>query len=445
MNRLFFLLFVITSIAFSSDSKEILIELGVSNPKADVYLCKANNSDHQYLVDFIGKDLDLSGRVQLQKNDDAKEKLFKASGLKEAFAHPHWERDKITSVIKVSIENNKINVFIFSVQEKTLKQISGISLHENKSENEEVAHKLSDAIHKIIFGIEGIATSKIIYALQIPDSKKPAKDWPSEIWMCNYDGSGQIQLTKEDAISITPLFFPPAKGYQANKILYVCYNNGLPKIHLMTLGETKGRELINLRGNQLLPAITRSRDTLAFISDAGGRADLFVQYFNPSTGPVGKPIQAYTFPSSVQASPTFSPDGSHIAFVSDKDGTPRVYVIETPTTGLKKLPTSNCLTTLNRENTCPSWSPDGTKLAYSAKTNGIRQIWIYDFSEQKETQLTSGSNHKENPCWAPNSLHLVYNTCDRDSSELFIINLNDRKSYKITSGPGKKHYPAWEQ
>jgi len=47
------------------------------------------------------------------------------------------------------------------------------------------------------------------------------------------------------------------------------------------------------------------------------------QEFHPETGGVGKPVQLFSFPKATQASPTFSPDGSRVAFVSDKDGSPR--------------------------------------------------------------------------------------------------------------------------
>jgi len=181
---------------------------------------------------------------------------------------------------------------------------------------------------------------------------------------------------------------------------------------------------------------------LAFISDATGRADLFIQKLDASGMLVGKPQQLFSYPGSTQASPTFSPDGSKIAFVSDKDGTPRIYIIPSEITNNKRAKPV-LLTKQNKENTCPNWSPDGKKIAYSAKTNGVRQIWIYDFEAEQELQLTTGPGNKENPCWAPDSLHLVFNSTDPDSTELYLVNLNQPEAVQITKGPGKKHYPTW--
>jgi len=252
-------------------------------------------------------------------------------------------------------------------------------------------------------------------------------------------------MTNDNYFAITPVFFPAKQGYTVDKFLYVSYRDGVPKIYLARLQSPSGSPFVTLRGNQLLPTICKDRSKIAFISDASGRADLFMQKVDVDRGLTSKPIQAYSFPSSVQASPTFSPDGKKIAFVSDKEGAPRVYLIDTPLSMRgNKLPTAICLTTKNRENTCPNWSPDGRKIAYSAKTNGIRQIWVYDFDTSEEVQLTEGPGHKENPSWAPNSLHLVYDCSDGDHSELYVIDLNQKKPKQITFGDGRKCYPSWE-
>ena len=134
-----------------------------------------------------------------------------------------------------------------------------------------------------------------------------------------------------------------------------------------------------------------------------------------------------------------------IAFVSDKDGPPRIYVIQIPEDiSSQKRPQAELVTKKNRENVSPAWSPDGTKLAYSAKTEGTRQIWIYDFHTNEEWQLTKSSGNKENPSWGSDGLHLVYNTEDQNAGELYIIDLNRQIPVKITGGFGKKRFPCWE-
>ena len=307
-----------------------------------------------------------------------------------------------------------------------------------------VIHRFHDDLTQIMTGKRGIASSRILFAIQFPEKTPQGYEWRSEIWESDYDGANKRQVTGEQSYCISPVFFPSEGEFTKGKFMYVNYKKGQPKIYISSFDASSGIPFLPLRGNQLLPTLSNRGDLIAFISDASGRADLFVQLFSRNHGPMGKPIQAYSHPRSVQASPTFRPDGKKIAFVSDKEGTPRIFLIDTPFPGKETSPRPICLTKNYRHNTCPAWSPDGTKLAYSAMIDGIRQIMVYDFLTQEEIPLTTGASHKENPSWAPNSNHIIYNTVDPSSSELFIINLKQKQPLKITSGPGKKHYPAWE-
>lgn len=448
MRYLVCLFLLIFSVAHTEE--EIVVHLNRSQPLVPIYLTSFDQSksafDREYLLSLEGVlsfDLDYSGRIDILGKHPDREALFAVENKKEAFAHPVWKSEKVSYVVHSAVEDRILNVSIFSVDFQKLMHIKDIRLSGDLGEDRRSIHKLSDQIYKICFNEQGIFTTKVLYALQTPSEKNGKNKYDSHIWECDYDGHNARQLT-ENHYCITPIYYPKSKT-KPQQFLYVTYQDGPSKIYISSVADEEGKPFIKLRGNQLLPTIANDHSKIAFISDASGRADLFVQPMHPERGLLGKPIQAYSFPSSVQASPSFSPDGKKIAFVSDKEGTPRIYLIDAPH-HLKgrKLPHAKCLTTKNKENTCPSWSPDGTKLAYSAKTEGVRQIWIYDFDSNEERQLTSGKSHKENPCWAPNSFHIVFNTADASSSELHLVNLNQAKSIKITKGPGKKHYPSWQ-
>lgn len=331
-----------------------------------------------------------------------------------------------------------------SFRGNTTKTLGPYILSGNLVADRRVIHAFADDLTQIMTGERGIASQKILYSIQFPRKTPEGYEYKSEIWEIDYDGENKRQVTHENSYCITPVYFPMSGSFTDNKFLYVNYIKGQPKIYLGSFEMEHGVPIISLRGNQLLPTVSKRGDMIAFISDASGRADLFVQPFSQSHRPLGKPIQAFSYPRSVQASPTFRPDGKKIAFVSDKNGTPQIFIIDTPSPGKDSKPHPFCITKKYRHNTCPSWSPDGTKLAYSAMIDGTRQIMVYDFLTKEEIQLTSGSSHKENPTWAPNSFHLVYNTVDLSSSELFIVNLKQKEVMQITTGPGKKHYPAWE-
>lgn len=452
-----FIASILTVFSFScfcnQPAKELIVELEVATPKLLFYVAEFTSPDtsfnEEYLKDLrkiLLSDFHFSGRIQVQTLHATKEHFLKNKPLKEALSESFWKEDNSHYVVKAIINHKELELTLFSTEYLHLKTFKKYPLEGNLSKDRQALHNLSDLLHKHLFNQEGIASTKLLYALQTKASEKESPfPYHSRIWMCDYDGANPVCLTKEGRYCLTPCFYG-AFDNSSTEFLYVSYEKGPAKIFLSSIHSTSSKPFIELRGNQLLPSISKDRCKIAFICDAGGRADLFIQPLHPEKGPIGKPIQAYSFPYSVQASPSFSPDGKKIAFVSDKEKTPKIYILKTPTySSLKETPKLECITTKNRDNTCPQWSPDGKKIAYSSLTQGTRQIWIYDVEEKKEWQLTFGPYHKENPCWAPSNLHIVFNTADTNSADLYVVNLLDKTPVKITEGPGKKHYPAWSR
>jgi TolB protein len=422
-------------------SEEIRVYLSTTSPLQPLYLGKLHSTDQSFDSNYLSQlysvlafDLNYNGSTRVLATHGEREEELKAA----SFNVPLWKSWGAAYVIKCEVQNKSLNISFLSSKTGALKKFPPMALSGSLSKDRKNLHRLSDSLHKTLFGKEGIASTKIIYTTKVRKDDK----YVSEVWCCDWDGANAKEITHENHLCVTPVFLPPSAQYSNDRFLYVSFKQGKSKIYIGSLSQTTGKRLIDLNGNQMLPAISPQRNKIAFITDVSGRTDLFMQEFHPETGEMGKPVQLFSYPRSTQASPTFNADGSKIAFVSDKDGSPRIYILPAALINEKRgIPT--LLTKKNLENSCPSWSPDGKKIAFSAKTKGTRQIWIYDFDTGQEWQLTDGTGNKENPSWAPDSQHLVFNSTDGHTSELYLVNLNQPDVVKITSGPGIKHYPSW--
>lgn len=440
MKRIFFLFFSLI-LPLLSFEEPLLVKLATENQLEPVYILPFQTEEPKPYTNALHNtlvfDLQHNGFMHVAKPTQKLSSFKNPEALEDFGNMENWLSEGIRYVIKVQLNNKQLTLAVLDVLNNQVKIGAPQSMTGILEKDRQKIHRIADRLVKTLFEKEGIASTKILYTTKNGEI--------SQVWECDYDGKNARQVTKENALLLSPVYIPPKAGAQSSAFLYISYRSGQPKVMLASLKNGQGEPILSLRGTQLMPAISLQRDKIAFISDTLQNPDLFLQAVDFEKGPIGKPQQVFSAPKASQGSPTFSPDGKKIAFVSNKDGSPKIYVMEIPLPGanFKKL-TPQLITRKNRENTAPTWSPDGKKIAYTARSQGNRQIWMYDFSTRQETQLTEGEENKENPSWASNSFHLVYNTADEKGNDLFFLNLRQLDPVRITSGKGEKRYPNWE-
>jgi len=89
-------------------------------------------------------------------------------------------------------------------------------------------------------------------------------------------------------------------------------------------------------------------------------------------------------------------------------------------------------------------SPDGSKLAYSRRMPGEPQdLWLYDVTTGKRTQLTSGQRWTLCACWSPDGTRLAYASNTFGDFEIFVVEIGTGKMIRLTNDAGFDSFPAW--
>jgi TolB protein len=105
-------------------------------------------------------------------------------------------------------------------------------------------------------------------------------------------------------------------------------------------------------------------------------------------------------------SPSWSPDGKKVAYVSFEDRKPVIYVHELATG--RRISLSN----QKGNNSAPAWSPDGRKLAVSLSKDGNTQIYGINADGTGLHRLTRGSTIDTEPQYSADGRY-IYFTSDR--------------------------------
>jgi len=135
--------------------------------------------------------------------------------------------------------------------------------------------------------------------------------------------------------------------------------------------------------------------------------------------------------------PKFSPDGSKIAYSSDKSGYRDTYVIDLNT---KKR---TCVAQFPGQNTGAAFSPNGSTLALSLSKFGNPEICTIPSTGGEPTRLTNARGTDCSPTWSPDGTKIVYVSDERGSPGLYILPATGGTPEKLNTESSYTTEPDW--
>ena len=159
----------------------------------------------------------------------------------------------------------------------------------------------------------------------------------------------------------------------------------------------------NGTGPQTASQTAPTSERIAFQSTRpGGTPELLVM------DPDGSNVKTLLGGPATYRSPAFSPDGSRIAFSSNRDGDFDLYVMNRDGTGLAHVTGPSVPDTTYDDS--PSWSPDGSKLVFGRLLPLGAVLVVVSVAGTGETALTPlvTSGYLDWPAWSPNGAKIAY-------------------------------------
>ena len=125
-------------------------------------------------------------------------------------------------------------------------------------------------------------------------------------------------------------------------------------------------------------------------------------------------------------SPSWSPDGKKISYVSFEGHRSAIY-IQDLATGKRKI-----LTKFPGINGAPAWSPDGTKMALVLTKTGYPKIYLLDLATGRLEQITDGWHLDTEPSWDPDGKSLIFTSNRGGGPQIYRIQLENKKIQRVT-------------
>ena len=413
MKKLFLLIYFSSFI-----SSELILEItqGTQDPYR-VAVIKFNGDDQisSEIDQIIKNNLIRTGEFNLFDNDD----LLSIPNDEDEIIFNDFRILNIDYLIIGSLASESSNIKaeyqVFDIKKGSKVRSSTVYGIPNK--NRQLAHYISDGIYEEITGIQGIASTKILYVTQNKDYRLVVAD---------ADGKNEQILLESSEPIISPSWSPDSK-----KVAYVSFETGMAKVFIQDIA-SGDRELVIENSSQISsPAWSPDGKFLSLTMYQDGNAEIYILNLK------NKNLTRLTNHYAIDTESTWSKKGSKIMFTSGRSGSPQLYEIN-----LRK---SNArprrITFDGNYNAKGTYLPNNEGIVFVHRADVNFQIALKYFDENFIRPLTE-SQMDESPSISPNGNVIVYSIKEEDLGLLSGVTLSGAK-FKLPATEGSVREPAW--
>jgi Tol biopolymer transport system component/DNA-binding winged helix-turn-helix (wHTH) protein len=132
-----------------------------------------------------------------------------------------------------------------------------------------------------------------------------------------------------------------------------------------------------------------------------------------------------------QAAPSFSPDGTRIAFQSDRSGSWEIWVCDRDGSNAVQLSHFGGALTGT-----PRWSPDGQQIVFDSRANGVSQVYLVSADGGKPRLLTNATAGGELPSFSHDGKWVYYSSNHNGVNSVWKLPVAGGPPQSVTSGSG---------
>lgn len=193
------------------------------------------------------------------------------------------------------------------------------------------------------------------------------------------------------------------------------------------LAARKQRHLVVLGAKAVTPAVSR-RGTVAY-STISAECTLWRQEIPAPGEPTASAVKVHSS-AAAQLGPEYSPDGSRVAFSSERSGTREIW--NCAKDGSHCLQVTSMVSRQFAD--APRWSPDGKQIAFGSLAGSIWDVYVVDANGGAPRELTTHGPHGTNPYWSHDGKWIYYFSVDSGKNVIWKMAPSGGKATQVARG-----------
>ena len=257
------------------------------------------------------------------------------------------------------------------------------------------------------------------------------------LWVVNPDGTGVRQLTTEDGVSDSG----PAVSPDGRTVAFTRVGATGPTVWAVGIDGSGLRQVAGFDGMSSDPTWSPDGTEIAFVGPSGaGETPSSAIFIEDADGSNVRTV------SRVGGSATglsWSPDGKEIAFAAPGDATAAVPNDDLWITDVEGVTQVNITVSTDASETSPSWSPDGSRILFSRTTpsGGASLMTTGPDPDASPVALTDGTTLDQNPAWSPDGSRVVFDRTWAGGTDIYTMQLDGSD---LTLAARNATDPAWQ-
>ena len=363
---------------------------------------------------ILQRDLDFGDRVEVIELD--------ATGVADASRAtiapwPLLARIGAAAAVQVTPTASGFHLVVYDVAKQTTALVRDYAAPPMSRMREwrSVAHWMSDDLEESLTGVKGIARTRVLFTRG------------NKLYAMDSDGEGLTAVVDGGS---------PQSGAWSPDGAMITYNTLSPaQIVVKEISADRPRAIDGGQGVFISPVFSPDGTSIIYGHGVDEGVDIFIA---PVAGGGGHRLSVGR--GSDNVSPTFSPDGRRIAFMSARAGHPEIYTMDADGTNVELLTPPEFDERSHRAS--PDWSPDGRSVAFHAMVGNSFQIMTINLRDRGLKQLTS-EGRNEDPSWAADGRHITFSSNRTGAKQLWGIDVETGRSRQLTHGSTDARNPSW--